>query len=116
MRPEASSERKRRSPRVFWQVPVVMIWTGPGGLRVRERAETEIVNAHGALLRLRSPLQSGKQVELLDPRTNVTTPARVIWSAREGDTSTRAGVELAEPNETFWGLYIPVEPVLSPKP
>lgn len=103
------SEGKRRSSRILWRTPVIVIWPAQKGLKVREYAETEVVNAHGALLRLDTPLHPGKLVELLDPRSNESKTARIVWSHKETDNTARAGVELRSPSETFWGIYIPIQ-------
>lgn len=100
--------RKRRSPRVSWCAPVVVTWEAGGGLKVREKAETEVVNAHGALLRLGTMLPQGRRVDLFDPRSNRSMRARVVCSGPSLGPPVRAGVELNTPSETFWGIYIPV--------
>lgn len=105
MRGEATEET-RRSPRVFWQTPVIVIWAAQGGLIVREYAETEMVNAHGALLRLETAHRSGKHIDLLDPRSKESKAARVVWSRKETANTARAGVELDTPSETFWGIVV----------
>ncbi len=97
-------EARRRSSRILWRRPVVVIWAAGGEVKQRAHAETEVVNAHGALLRLDTPLPSEKQVELLDPRSNESEAARVVWSRRVTPTTTRAGVELNAPSEMFWGI------------
>ncbi len=97
-------EARRRSSRILWRRPVVVIWAAEGEVKQRAHAETEVVNAHGALLRLDTPLPSGKQVELLDPRSNESEAARVVWSRRVTSTTARAGVELNAPSEMFWGI------------
>jgi len=88
---------------------VLVIWEAGWGLKVRDQAETEVVNAHGALLRLDTALPAGKQIELLEPRSNESKSARVVWSRRELGGVAQAGVELIMPSETFWGIYIPIE-------
>lgn len=112
MRGEATGGT-RRSSRVLWRSPVIVVWAAQGGLKVREHAETEVVNAHGALLRLETALRSGKRIELLDPRSNEFMTARVVWSRREVGSTARAGVELSIPSETFWGIYTPIQAPLS---
>jgi len=97
-------EARRRSSRILWRRPVVVIWAAEGEVKQRAHAETEVVNAHGALLRLDTPLPSGKQVELLDPRSNESEAARVVWSRRVMSTTARAGVKLNAPSEMFWGI------------
>jgi hypothetical protein len=107
-----SELNSRRSSRILWRTAVIVIWTEQAGLKVREHAQTEVVSAHGALLRLESPLHSGKRVDLLDPRTNECRAARVVWSRRDVGQEAHAGIELTTPSENFWGLHIPIPTVL----
>jgi hypothetical protein len=78
------------------------------GVRVKESAETEEVNAHGALLRMSAPLPLKTLVVLTHRITNKSTPAQVVRvSAAQEDGKLRIAVELEEPSETFWGVSIP---------
>jgi hypothetical protein len=79
-----------------------------GGERVKEAAETEEVNAHGALLRMRAHLPLKTLVVLTHRITNKSTAARVVrTSPAQEDGKLRIAVELDEPSETFWGVSIP---------
>ncbi len=102
--PKAS---RRRSQRVPWRTPIIVNTWLQEGLNVREQAETEVVNAHGALLRLSSLLPVSKPIELLHPQTNKLSTARVVWADTRTEGKARVGVELTEPSETFWGVHIP---------
>lgn len=109
--PPSGAER-RRSQRVLLVIPVEVAWSTREGLRVQEHAETEVVNAHGALLRMKTLLPISEEVELIRPRTSQLTRARVVWAGdvAEEDEMTRVAVELAVPSETFWGVSIPPLP------
>jgi hypothetical protein len=79
-----------------------------GGVRVKEAAETEEVNAHGALLRMKSHLPLNTLIVLTHRITNQSTPARVVRSCpAQEDGNPRIAVELEEQSETFWGVSIP---------
>lgn len=108
MQTQSPEKQQRRSPRVLWRTPVFVIWEPQAGFKVREQAETEIVNAHGALLRLRDALPSCKAVELLNPQSHQSLVARVVWRDPGVGDEVRMGVELRAPSETFWGLYLPI--------
>lgn len=99
---------RRRSQRVLLVIPLEVAWTSASGVRVLEHAETEIVNAHGALMRMKAKLPRGTQVELSRPKTQEKVPARVVFIGQEGsDGLWRAGVEFPAPNEKFWGVTMP---------
>lgn len=103
-----SPEQQRRSLRVTMAVPVEVVWTRAGGIRVREDAQTEVVNSHGALLRLNAHLPLGITVELIHRKSRQRTRARVVNLYPPGEDGWwRIGVELDAPSETFWGLSIP---------
>lgn len=106
MQAQVRERQERRSPRILWRTPVFVIWEAQAGMKVREQAETEIVNAHGALLRLQGPLPSGKALQLLNPQNHQSLAARVVWRDPGPGEETRMGVELSPPSETFWGLYL----------
>lgn len=104
----AHGSQRRRSPRVLLVIPVEVTWTSSSGVRVQEHAETEVVNAHGALLRMKARLARGMQLELSRPRTHEKTQARVVFTTDpDQDGLCRAGVELAAPSEKFWGVTLP---------
>jgi hypothetical protein len=89
-------------------VPVDVAWVKQGGVRVKESAETEEVNAHGALLRMSAPLSLKALIVLTHRITNKSTPARVVRTGTpQEDGKVRVAVELEEPSETFWGVSIP---------
>jgi hypothetical protein len=106
--PVGNGRRGRRSSRVSWQAPIVVIWEASDGLRVREQAETRVVNVHGALLRLGTALRPGKRITLFDPRSKESRSARVVTSQRNTASTALAGVELNTPGEKFWGVYFPI--------
>jgi len=80
----------------------------PGGVRAQEAAETEEVNAHGALLRTTSHLPLNTLVVLTHCITGQSTPARVLRACpAQEDGKPRIAVKLEEESETFWGVSIP---------
>lgn len=96
---------RRRSERVFLVVPIDVVWRRSDGLRVRESARTEVVNAHGALLRINTHLPRGTEVELIHHKTHQSTRARVVGTyPNQPDGVPRVAVELSVPSATFWGV------------
>ncbi len=105
---------RRRSQRVHLAIPVEVGWQ-EDRVHVSEHAETEVLNAYGALLRMKPHLPIPIDVELSKPREGLSTPARVV-GFREPTPKGLLGVavELAAPSETFWGISFP--PVSSTSP
>ena len=105
---------RRRSQRVRLAIPVEVAWTQEDGAQVKEHAETEILNAHGALLRMEPHLPIPIDIHLSRPRTQLFTQARVV-GFREPTPGGLLGVavELAAPSQTFWGISFPPVPSTS---
>ena len=56
------ASQRRRSQRILLTIPVVSD-TPPNGIRFTERAETRLVNAHGALVVLKRPVSFGQKLK-----------------------------------------------------
>lgn len=100
-----SHKERRRSQRVHFVRSVKVTSHTEHGAYITEDAETEDVSAHGGLLRMKHGFPVRRIVGLTHSRATNVTLARVM---RCGPT-TREGwipvaLELAVPNETFWGV------------
>ena len=105
-RPLQGSEQ-RKSPRVSLVIPVEVAWTIEGGEHAKESCETESVNTHGALLKMKTRPTSS-ELELTHSQTGESTRARVVriqGPAKDG--LVRVAVEFATPRLTFWGMTFP---------
>ncbi len=108
-------KERRRSQRVYLLIPLEVTWTTIENAQIKEPAETEEVNAHGALLRVKNPPPPGTTVKLTHGHTGNSTPARVISERKHSPTGYRqVAVELAAPSETFWGISFPPAPSTPP--
>ena len=98
----------RRSQRVLMAIPVSVAWPGRSGDRVEEQAVTEILNAHGALLRMSASVAVGTEVELTHGHTKKATRAVVVYIEEpEKGKPVGVGLELDAPSHQFWGISIP---------
>jgi len=94
---------RRRSLRSTWRIPFILTWKRGKTLTVREQGETEVVNAHGALIKLSTRLRVGDIITLLHPQGSPTKLARVVNDMGAGpDGRVRLGVELDTPSLEFW--------------
>jgi hypothetical protein len=94
----------RRSKRFPVAVAAEVQWHGPGGVRIKEKAHAEEVNAHGGLLRMNSYPNRGDIIELTNVVSAESVEGRVL--AMRGSTADMLQgivVELFVPSETFWG-------------
>lgn len=99
---KAQAER-RRSPRIRWRIPLIATWTPGRSLILREQGETEIVNAHGALIKLSTHVRPGFQIKLMRPGTELCRTARVVSSpGLSEDGRVRLAISLDSPGEDFW--------------
>ncbi len=101
------AKERRRSPRVALVVPVQLEWTTDTGEYIEVNGETEIVSAHGTLIRLKTTADIASEVRIRNQQTG-----KVAWSAvvseypAKGDQR-RVAFALSTPDETFWGEGIP---------
>ena len=99
---------QRRSQRTLLVMPLAISWTTNTGMRVREHAETEVVSAAGALLRMRTKLPMQGRVDIKRPATNQSAQVKVVTVSNPGpDGWVRIGVEFLSPNTSFWGINFP---------
>ena len=104
---ERSAQDKRRSARVVMKVPLTVEWAVEGK-QIIEKAETEIINAHGALLIIGSLPPASAIILLHNEATGQKSLARIVsfaGAARHGRE--RMTVELSSPSYKFWGIYFP---------
>jgi hypothetical protein len=96
---------KRKARRFPVAVPVEVRWRGPDGENTKEHAQAKQVNAHGALLQMKTYPDAGSRVELINFLSAQAAQARVLGlrHTREGAVLGLA-VELVVPSETFWGV------------
>ena len=76
-------------------------------MTLRQHAATEVVNAHGALVKIKDTIPVNSIVDLIRPSLNRSAKARVI-SCEEAEAGlVRLAVEFVEPNNEFWGISFP---------
>ena len=101
----AARVEHRRSKRYHVAVSAEVKWHGPGGVRIKEKAHAEEVNAHGGLLRMNTYPNVGAIIELSNVVSAESVEGRVLaMRGSTGDVAQRIVVELCVPSETFWGM------------
>lgn len=102
------SSDRRRSQRSLLVMPLALSWTTSTGMRVREHAETEVVSASGAMLRMKTRVPNNSVVDLKRPATNQSASVKVVSVSNPGpDGWVRVAVEFTSPNTSFWGITFP---------
>jgi len=98
----------RRSQRILLVIPVTVSWRTASGVTLRQHAATEVVNAHGALVKIKTNIPLNSVVELIRPSLNRSAKARVVSCEEpEAEGLVRLAVEFLEPNDEFWGISFP---------
>ena len=104
---ERSAQEKRRSARVVMKVPLTVEWAVEGK-QIVEKAESETINAHGALLVIGTLPPETAIILLHNEATGQRSLARIVnFSGKASQGRERMTVELSSPSYKFWGIYFP---------
>ena len=103
----AEKNTQRRSQRVLIAVPVSVVLSRPSQKPITEKANTLVVNAHGALLLLAMKLFAGDSITLTNPQTDEQQPARVVYLGPQQSDKQEIGVEFVKPSPLFWRIAFP---------
>lgn len=109
---ETDSKRpheQRRSSRVFIRLPVQVEGRSAQGKSFREKSETVVVNAHGALLYLNETVAAGMILNVTNPLSLEQQECRVVYMGDSSAKGQRVGVEFLSPAPRFWGIEFPPE-------
>lgn len=98
---------RRRSQRVLLRMPIDIIGTTPDRQHFCERTVTLVVNAHGALVVLSSPVTAGQVVILKNPETSEEQACRIASIHKHADSPTEVGIEFVKPAPNFWRVTFP---------
>jgi hypothetical protein len=105
----AAPSNRRRSQRLFLQIPVVVEWQLANKSECSERAQTVVVNAHGALVELGVSLDTGQRVLLRNLRSNesIASVVKLVTPGESGKLN--VALEFVDPNPSFWHISFPPE-------
>ena len=104
-----STEARRRSQRVLMQVAVRIRGKDAQGKTIEEETETLAINAHGALVLLKSRLTSGSKVLLQHKRTQEEHECHVAFLGPVRSGKAEIGLEFSSPHPAFWRVAFPPE-------
>ena len=100
---------RRRSQRLFIQVPVVLEGRPANKAPFKETTRTIVVNAQGALVETRTAFNLNQIVSLTNSRTNETTECAVKMVTPSEAGILHAALEFTKPNPAFWRISFPPE-------
>ena len=100
---------RRRSERVILRMRITLIAEDIERKRQEVEALTQVVNAHGGLLKTQMELHVGQPMLLVNPQNKVEQSSRVvrIEDTAEGDFA--VAFEFDQPNPKFWPVVFPPE-------
>src|SRR6516165_6938613 len=103
----AAHANQRRSERVMLRLAVLVTAEDEERRQIQEQAETQVVNAHGGLLRMKQHLHMGQSFLLSNPRNRKGMSCRVVQTDDEGMEFYKIAFEFERPAPTFWPIVFP---------
>jgi len=100
---------RRRSQRLFLRVPVIVEAIEASKPPFKEETHTVVLNAHGTLLEMDVPLETGRSVSLKNVKTGeqIDCTVKLITNAEHGKFN--VALEFKKPNASFWQISFPPE-------
>jgi hypothetical protein len=105
----AAPINRRRSQRLFLQIPVVVEGELANKSGFSEEGHTVVVNAHGALVELGVSLEPEQRVLLRNVRTGeqIASTVKLVTPGESGKFN--AALEFVDPSPGFWHISFPPE-------
>jgi hypothetical protein len=100
---------RRRSERVMLRMRVTVIAEDTEHKRHQVEALTQVVNAHGGLLKTQMELHVGQPMLLVNPQNKVEQSCRVVRVEDTPDGDFAVAFEFDRPNPKFWPVVFPPE-------
>jgi hypothetical protein len=100
---------RRRSMRVLLSVPILVSGKNASGQEFNEQTRTLVVNAHGALISLATPMTAGRQIKVSNKTTHQSLFCRVVYVGAPQAGRMQMGIEFEKPSPTFWQIDFPPE-------
>jgi hypothetical protein len=100
-------QNRRRSERVILRISVMVLAEDEERKQIQEKAETQVVNAHGGLLQMRSHLHVGQSFLLHNPQSNKEMSCRVVRIEEQGLEFYNIAFEFDRPAPNFWPIVFP---------
>ena len=98
---------RRRSERVVLRMAVVVLAENEERKQLQEKAETQVVNAHGGLLRMKEHLHVGQSFLLHNPGNRMDMSCRVVRTDEDGLEYYKVAFEFDRPAPKFWPITFP---------
>lgn len=100
---------RRRSERVILRMRITVIAEDIQRKRQQYEGMTQVVNAHGGLLKMHTELYVGQPMLLVNPQNNVEQSCRVVRVEDTAEGDFAVAFEFDKPNPKFWPVVFPPE-------
>lgn len=116
MASSSNTINRRRSERVMLRMRVTVFAEDTQRKRQQIEALTQVVNAHGGLLKLQKELHVGQPMLLVNPQNKVEQGCHVMRVEDTADGDFAVAFEFDQPNPKFWPVVFPPEDWHAPAP
>lgn len=106
---------RRRSERVVLRIPVGITAEDEFRKQFQTQAETQVVNAHGGLLRMRQHLYEGQSFLASNPQNHREISCRVVRIEDDGLEFYKIAFEFDRPVADFWPVSFPPADWVTPQ-
>ena len=89
------------------RIPVVVEARTREGRQLRENTHTEVVNAHGGLLKLRMELKAGQPIVLINEKSKAQQACHVVRVETSEAGNSAVAFEFDQPAPEFWPIVFP---------
>ena len=100
---------RRRSERVMLRMRITVIAEDTERKRHQVEGLTQVVNAHGGLLKTPMELHVGQTMLLVNPQNKVEQNCRVVRVEDTAEGDFAVAFEFDKPNPKFWPVVFPPE-------
>jgi hypothetical protein len=100
---------RRRSMRVLLSVPIVVSGKNTSNEDFTEETRTLVVNAHGALIAMASPVAAGQNIAIVNKTTRDSRECRIVYLGNSSAGKIQMGIEFVKPAPSFWQIDFPPE-------
>ena len=98
---------RRRSERVMLRMKVLVNAESTERKGQQEEAMTQVVNAHGGLMKMQMELHVGQPMLLVNPKNDVEQSCRIVRIDDTADGAFAVAFEFDKPNAKFWPVVFP---------
>jgi hypothetical protein len=100
-------QNRRRSERVMLRMSVIVLAEDEERHQMQVQAYTQVVNAHGGLLQMKSHIHVGQSFLLTNPGSGAEMSCRVVRIEDSGLDLYNIAFEFDRPAPNFWPVVFP---------